>query len=108
MVTTENLLLYVYVKSFISHLGWSHRGQHLTTFQLSLPDQEMAKYRSKGDLGARTEIERDNTEHVLDHQSRVRVSIRSTAAEEGRVGALTGERERCEAKRSQAKPSEAM
>lgn len=34
----------------------------------------MAKYRSKGDLGARTEIERDNTEHVLDQQSRVRVS----------------------------------
>lgn len=33
----------------------------------------MAKYRSKGDLGARTEIERDNTEHILDQQSRVRV-----------------------------------
>ncbi|CAN0123853.1 unnamed protein product [Ectocarpus sp. 12 AP-2014] len=36
---------------------------------------EMAKYRSKGDLGARTEVERDNTEHVLDHQSRVRMQL---------------------------------
>lgn len=36
----------------------------------------MSKYRSKGDLGARTEIERDNTEHILDQQSRVRVSKR--------------------------------
>lgn len=35
--------------------------------------QEMAKYRGKGDLGARTQLERDNTEHILDHQSRVRV-----------------------------------
>ncbi|CAM9099750.1 unnamed protein product [Ectocarpus sp. 6 AP-2014] len=36
---------------------------------------EMAKYRSKGDLGARTEVERDNTEHILDHQSRVRMQL---------------------------------
>lgn len=35
--------------------------------------QEMSKYRSKGDLGAQTDLERDNTEHVLDQQSRVRV-----------------------------------
>lgn len=35
--------------------------------------QEMSKYRSKGDLGAQTDVERDNTEHVLDQQSRVRV-----------------------------------
>lgn len=35
--------------------------------------QEMSKYRSKGDLGAQTDLERDNTEHILDQQSRVRV-----------------------------------
>ena len=45
----------------------------------------MTKYRSKGDLGARTEVERDNTEHVLDHQSRVRVRIDSMV-KENRVG----------------------
>ena len=42
----------------------------------------MTKYRSKGDLGARTEVERDNTEHVLDHQSRVRVRIDSNGERE--------------------------
>lgn len=36
---------------------------------------EMSKYRSKGDLGAQTDLERDNTEHILDQQSRVRMQL---------------------------------
>lgn len=36
--------------------------------------QEISKYRASGSLGARTELERDNTEHILDQQARVRVS----------------------------------
>lgn len=39
------------------------------------PLQELSKYRSKGTLDARTELERDNTEHILDQQARVRVSL---------------------------------
>eukprot|EP00904_Undaria_pinnatifida_P006615 jgi/Undpi1/3083/HiC_scaffold_15.g06457.m1 len=36
---------------------------------------EMSKYRSKGDLGAQTDLQRDNTEHILDQQSRVRMQL---------------------------------
>ncbi|CAM9297695.1 unnamed protein product [Ascophyllum nodosum] len=47
-----------------------------TRDKMALDDRaEMAKYRSKGNLGARTELERDNTEHVLDQQSRVRMHL---------------------------------
>lgn len=36
---------------------------------------ELSKYRSKGTLAAKTELERDNTEHILDQQARVRMNL---------------------------------
>ncbi|CAM9495572.1 unnamed protein product, partial [Hapterophycus canaliculatus] len=50
-------------------------GQHTKDKIAQDNRSEMAKYRSKGDLGARTEVERDNTEHILDQQSRVRMQL---------------------------------
>lgn len=52
--------------------------------------QEMSKYRSKGDLGARTDLERDNTEHILDQQSRVRVRGQTEQPQVSKDGQIPG------------------
>lgn len=68
------------------HDSWSN----LNDLALLCSCQEMAKYRSKGDLGALTELERDNTEHVLDQQSRVRVMVELCGQRCGGIKTLAG------------------
>lgn len=59
-------------------ISWMLAVYNFTPWRLNVPlvSQEMRRYRSNDTFAATTELDRENTDHILDQQARVRVSSR--------------------------------